>query len=133
MKTLLIALAILVFPLAAFSQQDEPRTIRFKKESNLAKAVFDNTRLQLVVMDKYGNPRDNRVLSYKLYVKTKRETREFEGFSNELTGEMVNFLNKQKKAVKIFFTEVKVRDDGGHLLPLPDVIDVWFPDCGNCQ
>ena len=117
---------------AVHAQDDEPRTIRVKRESSLSKAIFDNTSLELVIMDRYGNPRENQVLSYKFYVKTKKETREFSGFSNSLSGDMVNFLNKQKKAVKIFFTEIRVKDDHGHVVDLPDVIDTWFPDCANC-
>jgi len=111
----------------------EPQTIKFKKESNLVKAVFDNTDPKLFVVDRFGNPRDNKVLSYKLYIKAKRETKSFEGFSNALTGEMLNYLNKLPKATKIFFTEIMVEDEYGHALKLPDVIEMWFPDCKNCQ
>ena len=75
-----------------------------------------------------------RILNkYKLYVKNKRETKVFDGFNNQLTGEMVTYLNKQTKAVKIFFTNVTVKDDNAHLINLPDVIDVWFPSCVNCK
>lgn len=113
--------------------QEESETIKFKRESNLVKVVFDNTEPKLFVIDRFGNPRENRILSYKLYVKAKKETKEFEGFSNTLTGEMLNYLNKQKTATKIFFTEIIVEDEGGHPLKLPDVIDTWFPDCKNCE
>jgi hypothetical protein len=111
----------------------EPGTIKFKKESNLLKVVFDNTDPKLFVVDRFGNPRENRILSYKLYVKTKKETKEFEGFSNALSGEMINYLNKLKSATKLFFTEIIVEDEAGHPLKLPDVIDTWFPDCKNCE
>lgn len=113
--------------------QQDPRTFKVKKESNLAKAVFDNVDLRLMVIDVYGNPKDNNIVSYKLYVKNKRETKVFDGFNNQLTGEMVTYLNKQTKAVKIFFTNVTVKDDNAHLINLPDVIDVWFPSCVNCK
>lgn len=111
----------------------EPQTIKIKKESNLAKVVLDNTEDRLIVVDRFGNPRDNRIVSYKLYVKTKKETKEFQGFSNRLTGEMVTYLNKQTKATKIFFTEISAKDDNEHLVQLPDCIDTWFPDCKNCD
>jgi hypothetical protein len=52
----------------------ESETIKFKKESNLVKVVLDNTEPKLFVVDRFGNPRENRILSYKLYVKTKKET-----------------------------------------------------------
>lgn len=113
--------------------QQEPRTFKVKKESNLAKAVFDNVDLRLMVIDVYGNPKDNNIVGYKLYVKNKRETKVFDGFNNQLTTEMVSYLNKQTKAVKIFFTNVLVKDDNAHLINLPDVIDVWFPSCVNCK
>src|SRR4051812_28745675 len=132
MRVTLIFCMFLFMCSAMEAQDDEPKTIRVKKESNLSKAVFDNTSLKLVVMDKYGNPRENQVLSYKFYVKTKKETREFTGYSNSLSGEMMNYLNKQKKAAKIFFTEIQAKDDNGHLVALPDVIDTWFPECANC-
>lgn len=111
----------------------EPQTIKIKKESNLAKVVLDNTEDRLIVVDRFGNPRDNRIVSYKLYVKTKKETKEFQGFSNRLTGEMVTYLNKQTKATKIFFTEISAKDDNEHLVQLPDCIETWFPDCKNCD
>lgn len=114
-------------------EAQEPQTIKIKRESRLVKAVFDNTQMRLMAIDRYGNPRDNKIVSYKLYVKARRETKEFIGYSNSLTAEMINYLDKQPKAVKIFFTEINVRDDDEHLVKLPDVIDTWFPDCSNCD
>lgn len=124
---------LIAFFTTAFYFAQEPETIKFKKESNLVKAVFDNTDPRLFVVDRFGNPRENRVISYKLYVKAKKETKKFEGYSNDLSGEMLNYLNKLPKATKIFFTEITVEDDNGHLLKLPDVIETWFPDCKNCE
>ena len=115
------------------SLAQEPKTIRIKKESNLAKAVFDNADLKLMVIDRFGNAKDNKIVSYKLYVKTKKETKEFVGFSNALNAEMINYLNKLTKATKLFFTEIQVKDDYEHLVSLPDVIEVWFPNCSNCE
>jgi len=130
LKTLLF---FSIYFVPAFVCGQEPETIRIKRESNLAKAVFDNTDASLVIIDRFGNPRDNKILSYKLYVKGKRETRVFNGYSNKLTGEIVNYLNKQTSATKIFFTEISAEDDDGHLVKLPDAIDVWFPDCKSCE
>ena len=127
---------LFIFILALFPKvikAQEPQTIRIKKESNLVKAVFDITDSKLFVVDRFGNPRENKILSYKLYVKAKRETKEFRGYGNRLNAEMVNYLNKQKTATKIFFTELSAEDDDGHLIKLPDVIDTWFPDCENCE
>ena len=111
------------------AQQEEPRTIRIKKESDLAKAQFDNTEMRLFVIDRFGNVRDNEIVSYTLWVKTKKKTVPFKGSSSALSKEMVAFLNKQKEAVKIFFTGLVVMDQGEHQVRLPDVIDVWFPNC----
>ncbi len=113
--------------------QEEPQTIRIRKESNLAKAVFDNTELRLMAIDRFGNPKDNKIVSYKLWIKGKGEPRVFNGFNNALSAEMINNLKKQSRAVKIFFTEVTAEDENGHLVQLPDVIDTWFPDCQNCE
>ncbi len=112
--------------------QDEPQTIKVKKEQNLSKVYFDNTELKLIVIDRFGNPRENKVLSYKLWIKESRP-KGINGFGNNLSSDMISELNKQKKAVKIFFTEINVEDDNGHLLKLPDVIDTWFPNCKNCE
>jgi hypothetical protein len=110
----------------------EPKVIKIKKESDLVKAVFDNVDLRLMAIDRFGNPRDNKIVSYKLFIKSAKETKEFSGFNNSLTGEMVNTLNKLKKTAKLFFTDIIVNEDNDHLLKLPDVIDVWFPNCKNC-
>jgi hypothetical protein len=126
---------ILILLLNCFrlSSQDEPATIRFKKESNLAKAVLDNVNATLMVVDRFGNPQENKIVSYKLYVKARKETKEFTGYGNELTPEMVRYLNKLPSAAKIFFTEIQVRTDDEHLEKLPDIIETWFPDCRNCD
>ena len=114
-------------------QAQEPKTIKVKKESNLVKAVFDNTEFKLIVVDRFGNPKDNRIASFKLYVKTKKDTKEFQGFSNSLSPEMIKYLNKLKKSAKLFFTEINVEEDDTHLIKLPDTIDQWFPNCENCK
>jgi hypothetical protein len=85
------------------------------------------------VIDRFGNPRENKIISYKLYIKNKRETKEFVGYNNSLSSDMMNYLKKQTTATKIFFTEVSAEDDDGHLVRLPDVIETWFPDCKNCE
>jgi hypothetical protein len=122
---------MLMFTAGLYSQ--EPETIRIKKESNLVKAVLDNTDDKLVVMDRFGNPRENEIVSYRLWVKAKKETREFRGYGNRLSPEMVNYLNKLGSATKIFFTEISAKEDDEHIVKLPDVIETWFPDCKNCD
>ena len=119
-------------PLTTYLSQ-EPATIRIKKESNLVKAVFDNTELRLMVVDRFGNPRENKIATYKLYVKGKRDTKEFKGYGNSLSPDMIKYLNKTTSASKLFFTELSASDDDGHLVKLPDVIDTWFPECSNCD
>ncbi len=111
--------------------QEPAGTIRVRKVQDLQKAEFDNTEYRLVVFDRFGNIRTNEIVAYKLYVKTKKGTEEFTGYSNELTKEMRTFLEKQKVACKIFFTNIVAKDDAGHPVPLPDVIEVWFPVCKN--
>lgn len=131
----LLKIIIFLFALiqvgSLFAQQ--PITIKVKKESNLVKAVFDNTEFRLIAVDRFGNPKENKVVSYKLYVKTKKDTKEFTGFNNSLTPEMIKYLNKLKTSAKIFFTEINVEEDDSHLIKLPDVIEQWFPKCDNCN
>lgn len=115
------------------AEAQEPNVIKIKKESNLVKAVFDNVDLRLMAVDRFGNPRDNQIVSYKLWIKGKGDAKGYQGFSNNLTSEMIKELNKLKKAAKIFFTEIQVKDESDHLQKLPDVIDTWFPNCKNCD
>lgn len=130
---LTFAFLLALFSGTASAQEDEPKTIKIKRESNLAKVVFDNTELKLIVVDRFGNPKENRIMAYKLYVKGQRDTEEFSGHSNRLNSEMIKCLNGQNKATKIFFTGISAEDDNGHLVKLPDVVEVWFPDCRNCD
>jgi len=110
-----------------------PVTIKVKKESNLVKAVFDNTEFKLMAIDRFGNPKENKIASFKLFVKTKKASKEFTGFTNNLTSEMISYLNKLKTSAKLFFTQISVQEDDTHLILLPDVIEAWFPNCSNCK
>ncbi len=132
LKGLIVVLLFAMVAVTSGLYAQEPFTIKVKKESDLSKAVFDNVDLRLMVIDRFGNPKENKIASYILYIKGKRETASFEGYSNKLTGEMLNYLKKQKSAVKIFFTGINAVDDEGHPVKLPDVIDTWFPECSNC-
>lgn len=132
MNFIRISAFVFLLGTASVGYSQETPTIKVKKESNLKKAVFENTERKLIILDRFGNPRDNKVVAYKLYVKNKKSTKEFSGYSNTLTPEMVSYLNKQKNASKIFFTEIMVMDDNEHLVQMPDVIETWFPDCTNC-
>ncbi len=114
-------------------QAQEPNVIKFKKESKYAKAVFDNVDNQLVVMDVYGNPTSAKIAKFKLYVKTKKETKEFSAYSNSLNTEMLNYLKKLKSSAKLFFTEISVVEEDNHLSKLPDAIEQWFPVCNGCK
>ena len=114
-----------------FFSQDDPVSIKVRKEQNLVKAYFDNVDLKLMAVDRFGNPRENKMLSYKFWIKGEKGS--IEGYSNSLNPEMTSELKKLKKATKIFFTEIKVEDDQGHPVKLPDLYEVWFPNCTNCD
>ena len=126
MSLLRSIIIIILLSSALQAQDEEPRTIRVKKETDLSKAQFDNTQMRLFVIDRFGNVRNNQIVSYTLWVKGKKKATPFRGTGSLLTPEMVRFLEKQKEAVKIFFTQV-IANDGDRQVPLPDVIDVWFP------
>jgi hypothetical protein len=119
-----------LFSFFLFSQ--EPQTIKVKKEQDLVKAYFDNTEMRLTAIDRFGNPRENKIKSYKLWINAK-EVQGYSGFDNSLSSEMIKDLNKLKKTTKIYFTEIKVEDDDGHLQKLPDIYETWFPTCKNCE
>ncbi|MBS1652795.1 MAG: hypothetical protein JSU07_12370 [Bacteroidetes bacterium] len=92
------------------------------------KAVFDNIEMKLIVMDKFGNITQIEIRNFKLFIKEKSATKEFESFSNNLTQDMLTHLNKLKKSTKLFFTNIYV-EEHEHLEKLPDVIEIWFPVC----
>jgi hypothetical protein len=119
--------------LTLLSKGQEPETIRFKKESNMIKAYFDPTELKLIGIDRFGNPHENGIASFKMYVKGKKDKKAFESFSGALTSEMINYLNNLKTATKLFFTDVVAKDENRHLTKLPDVIELWFPNCASTQ
>jgi hypothetical protein len=135
MKLSLIRLTLIFSFLFVYeaSYAQEPNVIKIKKESDLVKVVFDNVDLRLMPVDRFGNPRQNKVVSYKLWIKGKGEPKVYQGFNNSLSPEMIKELNKLKKATKLFFTDINVQDDDDHALKLPDVIDTWFPNCKNCD
>jgi hypothetical protein len=118
--------------LSLYTAAQDPIPIKVRKEENLVKAEFDNVDMKLVVIDRYGNPRQNKIVSYKLWVKEKH-AKGFPGFSNSLSKEMIDELKARRKATKIFFTGITAEDDEGHIVQLPDVIEVWFPECKNCE
>lgn len=124
-----LSIFLLLASLMSFAQEPV-QTIKVKREQNLAKVVFDNTEYRLFAVDRFGNPKENEIVSYSLWINGKGP--EMKGYSNTLTPEMIKELRKHKKAVKLFFTNIKVKSDEDHLIDLPDVIEVWFPDCKNC-
>lgn len=109
----------------------EPGAIKVKRESKLVKIYFDNTEFKLIPIDRFGNPQENPVKSYKFWIKGNDGF--IQGYDNTLTPDMIKALKKVKKATKIYFTEINVEDEYGHILKMPDVYEVWFPDCKNCS
>lgn len=129
MKKLLLIFSLFTLSVSA---QEPVGTIKIKREQNLVKAVFDNVEYKLMAIDRFGNPQENTFASYTLWIKEKKSTKKFVGYSNTLTPEMLKELKSLKRATKIFFTNIKVNEDDAHMVDLPDVIDTWFPDCVNC-
>ncbi len=124
-------LTLIVFFLIFFynkiSLAQEPQIIRVKKELNLKKVVFDNSEFRLMVIDRFGNPRENKIASYQLDIKIPNETKIFFGFGNNLSQEMLNYLYKLDKAANMFFIKIMVYDEDEHLINLPDFKEEWVP------
>ncbi|MFL5751850.1 MAG: hypothetical protein ACJ76F_00465 [Bacteroidia bacterium] len=112
--------------------QEDVETIKVKKVQQLVKAEYDNTQFMLVAIDRFGNPKEKAVRSFELHYAIKKKLYRFISYDNKLSPEMLANLKELKKAQKIFFTKIKAEDDAGHLVELPDVIEVHFPDCKNC-
>jgi len=124
-------LTLIVFFLIFFynkiSLAQEPQVIRVKKELNLKKVVFDNSEFRLMVIDRFGNPRENKIASYQLDIKMPNEIKIFFGFGNNLSQEMLNYLYKLDKAANMFFIKIMVYDEDEHLINLPDFKEEWVP------
>lgn len=122
---------ILLFILASFSCfAQEPATITVKKQSDLAKATYDNVEFKLIAMDRFGNIVDHAIKSFELhYVEKKKKVKMFKSYNETLTPEMLSEFKKLKEAKKIFFTKIMAQDEFGNLVRLPDVIEMQFPDC----
>lgn len=116
----------------AILAQQTPPTIKVKKTEDLVKAEFDNVNLKLIAVDRFGNPRETSIVSYVLWIKETPE-KPYNSKTFALTAEMLQALNACKSSTKIFFTNIVAQETDGHQVKLPDVIDVWFPDCKNCS
>ncbi len=128
MAKILIILFFIFGSFVSFSQ--EPATITVKKQSDLAKATYDNVEYKLIAMDRFGNMVDHSIKSFELhYVEKKKKLRVFKSYSETLTPEMLSEFKKLKEAKKIFFTKIMAEDEFGNLVRLPDVIEMQFPEC----
>lgn len=123
----ILTLIIFLFLANKISLAQEPKIIRVKKELNLKKVVFDNSNFVLIVIDRFGNPRENKIASYQLDIKMPNETKIFFGFGNNLSQEMLNYLYRLDKAANMFFIKIMVYDEDEHLINLPDFKEEWVP------
>ena len=124
---LTLIVVFLIFFYNKISLAQEPQVIRVKKELNLKKVVFDNSEFRLMVIDRFGNPRENKIASYQLDIKMPNEIKIFFGFGNNLSQEMLNYLYKLDKAANMFFIKIMVYDEDEHLINLPDFKEEWVP------
>ncbi len=129
-KLLLLFLLSFVHTLPA---QEGVNTFKIKREQKYVKAVFDNNDYKLVPIDRFGNPGENEFGGFTLWIKERKSTKKFVSSTSSMTPEMLKELKSLKKATKIFFTNIKVKEDDEHYSDLPDIIDTWFPDCKNCS
>lgn len=128
MRKFLTILLLIIGSLTCYSQ--EPATITVKKQTNLAKATYDNVEYKLIGMDRFGNVVNHAVKSFELhYVEKKKKLKVFKSYNETLTPEMLAEFKKLKEAKKIFFTKIMAEDEFGNLVRLPDVIEMQFPDC----
>jgi S-adenosylmethionine hydrolase len=119
-----------LFILSPIFSQEEPQKITIRKESNLAKASYDNVDYKLIAQDKYGNIVNHAVKSFELHYRiNNKKIKMMISYSESLTPEMLEEFKKLKEAKKIFFTKIMAEDEFGNVVRLPDVIEVQFPDC----
>ncbi len=113
----------------AYAQEQPAESIKVTKVEQLVKAEYDNTQYKLVGIDRFGNPKLSAVRSFELHYNLNGNLYKYVSYSSGLTPEMLESLKKLKIAQKIFFTKIKAEDDNGHLVELPDLIEMHFPDC----
>ncbi len=119
-----------LFIMSPIFSQEEPQKITIRKESNLAKASYDNVDYKLIAQDKYGNIVNHVVKSFELHYRiSNKKIKMMISYSESLTPEMLEEFKKLKEAKKIFFTKIMAEDEFGNVVRLPDVIEVQFPDC----
>lgn len=119
-----------LFIMSPIFSQEEPQKITIRKESNLAKASYDNVDYKLIAQDKFGNIVNHVVKSFELHYRiSNKKIKMMISYSESLTPEMLEEFKKLKEAKKIFFTKIMAEDEFGNVVRLPDVIEVQFPDC----
>ncbi len=115
------------FPVSA--QTESENTIKVRKVEQLVKAEYDNTNYKLTAVDRFGNLKENAVQSFEIHYTLRGERHKYISYSNQLTDEMLKNLGKIKEAQEIYFTNIKAEDDNGHLIQLPELPYMHFPDC----
>lgn len=115
-----------------FSQEVEK--IKIKKEDPFFKAEFDETNYKVIALDKYGNPFENAIKSFKITFQDTQGHFESKVIGNTFPDKTIKYLKKRTRATNLCLKEIVAEDTEGHVQSLPDKCGVLiYPDCKNCD
>ena len=117
------------------STSQEIEKIKIAKEETFIKADFDETNYKVFAVDKYGNPYEDAVKSFKITFQDSKGHFEAAVVGNTFPKKTINYLTKGRtKATNVCFKEIVAEDKEGHVQKLPDKCGVLiYPDCKNCD
>lgn len=132
-KNISVALLfVLFFSVPGFSQEVEK--IKIQKEDPFFKAEFDETNYKVIALDKYGNPHENVVKSFKITFQDTQGHFESKVTGNTFPEKTIKYLKKRTRATNLCLKEIVAEDAEGHVQSLPDKCGVLiYPDCKNCD
>lgn len=131
-KSLFLVVVSLLFSTFCFSQEVEK--IKIKKEDPFFKAEFDEANYKVIALDKYGNPYENVVKSFKITFQDTQGHFENKVVGNTFPDKTIKYLKKRTRVTNLCLKEIVAEDAEGHVQTLPDKCGVLiYPDCKNCD
>jgi len=128
----LVVILTIIFSATCFSQEVEK--IKIKKEDPFFKAEFDETNYKVIALDKYGNPHENVIKSFKITFQDTQGHFESKVVGNTFPEKTIKYLKKRTRATNLCLKEIVAEDTDGHVQSLPDKCGVLiYPDCKNCD
>lgn len=130
----ILVILALFFSIHGFAQEAEVEKIKIKKEDPFFKAEFDETNYKVIALDKYGNPYEDVIKSFKITFQDTQGHFESKVVGNTFPAKTIKYLKKRTRATNLCLKEIVAEDKEGHVQSLPDKCGVLiYPDCKNCD